>query len=154
MFTEENKAAERRLTEEVWNKRNPGAVDEFVAADVVEHNPILGLGPGREGFRQALNMVFAGFPDVQITVEDEIAEGDKVALRWSGHATHRGEFMGIPATNKQVTVAGIDIYRYAGGKRVETWRYWDILGLMRQLGAVPSPSSAAKASAQAHTSTR
>ncbi len=79
MSTEENKAAERRLTEEVWNKRNPGAVDEFVAADVVEHNPILGLGPGREGFRQALNMVFAGFPDVQITVEDEIAEGDKVA---------------------------------------------------------------------------
>ncbi len=154
MSTEENKAAERRLTEEVWNRRGIDAVDEFIAADVVEHNPILGVGPGREGFRQALKIIFSAFPDVEITVEDEIAEGDKVALRWSGRATHRGEFMGIPATNKQVTVAGIDIYRYESGKRVETWRHWDTLGLMRQLGAVPSPGGAAKASAPAPTSTR
>jgi predicted ester cyclase len=63
-----------------------------------------------------------------------------VVERWTAHATHRGEFMGIPATNKQVTVAGIDIYRYADGKRVETWREWDTLGLMQQLGRVPSPA--------------
>jgi steroid delta-isomerase-like uncharacterized protein len=140
MSTEENKAAERRLTEEVWNEHNPGAVDEFVAPDVVEHNPVLSVGPGREGFRQALEMLFSAFPDVQITVEDLITEGDTVVERWTAHATHRGEFMGIPATNKQVTVAGIDIYRYAGGKRVETWRQWDTLGLMQQLGRVPSPA--------------
>jgi steroid delta-isomerase-like uncharacterized protein len=114
-------------------------VDEFVAPDVVEHNPVLGVGPGREGFRQALEMLFSAFPDVQITVEDLITEGDTVVERWTAHATHRGDFMGIPATNKQVTVAGIDIYRYAGGKRVETWRQWDTLGLM-QLGRVPSPA--------------
>jgi steroid delta-isomerase-like uncharacterized protein len=140
MSTEENKAAERRLTEEVWNKHNPGAVDEFVAPDVVEHNPILGVGPGREGFRQALEMLFSAFPDVKITLEDLIAEGDKVVERWTAHATQRGEFMGIPATNKEVTVAGIDIYRYADGKRVETWREWDTLGMMQQLGRVPSPA--------------
>ena len=139
MSTEENKAAERRLIDAVWNKHNPGAVDEFVAPDVVEHNPILGLGPGREGFRHALEVLFSAFPDVQITMEDLIAEGDNVVERWTGRATHRGAFMGIPPTNKQVTVAGIDIYRYAGGKRAETWRQWDSLGLMRQLGVVPSP---------------
>ncbi|PYP40007.1 MAG: hypothetical protein DMD48_04810 [Gemmatimonadetes bacterium] len=77
---------------------------------------------------------------VQITLEDLIAEDDKVVLSWTARATHRGEFMGTPATNKQVTVAGIDIYRYAGGKRAETWRQWDTLGLMRQLGMVPSPA--------------
>jgi steroid delta-isomerase-like uncharacterized protein len=142
MSTEENKAAERRLIEEVWNEHNPGAVDEFVAPDVVEHDPILGLGPGREGFRQALEMLFSAFPDVQITIEDLLAEGDKVVERWTGRATQRGEFMGIPATNKEVTVAGIDIYRYAGGKRVETWRQWDTLGMMQQLGVVPSPGQA------------
>jgi len=139
MSTEENKAAERRLIDAVWNKHNPGAVDEFVAPDVVEHNPILGLGPGREGFRHALEVLFGAFPDVEITIDDLIAEGDNVVERWTGRATHRGAFMGIPPTNKRVTVAGIDIYRYAGGKRAETWRQWDSLGLMRQLGVVPSP---------------
>ena len=138
MSTQENMAAERRLTEEVWNKHNPGAADEFLAPDVVEHNPILGLGPGREGFRQALETLFSAFPDAHITLEDLFADGDKVVERWTARATHRGEFMRIPATNKQVTVEGIDIYRYAGGKRVETWRQWDTLRLMQQLGVMPS----------------
>jgi steroid delta-isomerase-like uncharacterized protein len=138
MSTEENKAAERRLVEEVWNNHNPGAISEFVAADVIEHNPVLGLGPGREGFRQALETVFSAFPDVRITVEDLVAEGDKVVERWTGTATHRGAFMGVPPTNRHVSVEGIDILRYADGKRVETWHQWDALGVMQQLGAVPS----------------
>ena len=97
-------------------------------------------GRGASSHRQALETLFSAFPDVQITLEDLIAEDDKVVLSWTARATHRGEFMGTPATNKQVTVAGIDIYRYAGGKRAETWRQWDTLGLMRQLGMVPSPA--------------
>ncbi len=137
MSTEENKAAERRFYEEVWNKHHPATVDELVAPDVDEHNPLPGQGPGLEGFKQTVEMALSAFPDVQITLEDLIAEGDKVVARWTGRGTHRGEFMGTPATNKQVTLAGIDIYRYAGGKRVETWRQLDYLGLMQQLGRVP-----------------
>jgi steroid delta-isomerase-like uncharacterized protein len=140
MSTEENKAAERRFYAEVWVKHNLDVVDELVAPDVVEHNPLFpGQGPGREGFRQTLNMVFSAFPDAQSTIEDLIAEGDTVVVRWTGRGTHRGEFMGIPPTNKQMTSAGIDIIRYEGGKRVETWRQWDALGVMQQLGVVPPP---------------
>ncbi len=141
MSTEENKAAERRFYEEVWNKHNLGTVDELVAPDVVEHNPVVpGQAPGLEGFRQMVKMSLSAFPDGQITIEDLIAEGDEVVVRWTAYnMTHRGEFAGIPATGKQLTVAGIDIYRYEGGKRVETWRQWDALGMMRQLGVVPSP---------------
>lgn len=136
MSSEENKALERRLVEEVWNKHNPDAADEFVAPDVLENNPLPGLRHGRDGYKQALGMAFAAFPDVVLTIEDLIAEGDKVVERWTIRGTHRGDFMGIPATNKQVTVSGIDIYRYAGGKRVETWSQYDSLGMMHQLRPV------------------
>ncbi len=141
MSTEENKAAERRFYEEVWNKHHLGAVDELVAPNVVEHNPVdPGQGPGREGFRKTVAMALSAFPDVQATIEDMVAEGDKVVVRWTGKGTHRGEFMGIPPTNKQVTfTGGIDIWRYAGGKRVESWRQWDALSMMRQLGVIPEP---------------
>src|SRR5260221_2779978 len=140
MSIEENKAAERRFYEEVWHKHHLGYVDELVAPEVVEHNPAVpGQGPGLEGFRQMIAMALSAFPDVQITIEDLVAEGDKVVVRWMGRGTHRGEFMGIPPTNKQVTPAGIDIWRYEGGKRVESWRQWDLLGLMQQLGVVPTP---------------
>jgi steroid delta-isomerase-like uncharacterized protein len=81
-------------------------------------------------------MVFSAFPDVRLTIEDLIAEGDEVAERWTIRGTHRGDFMGVPATNKQVTVSGIDVYRYAGGKRVETWSQYDSLGMMQQLRPV------------------
>ncbi len=140
MSTEENKAAERRFYDEVWNQHNLGTVDELVARDVVEHNLVVpGQGPGLDGFRQAVAMALAAFPDVQITLDDCIAEGDRVVARWTARGTQRGEFAGIPPTNKQMRVEGIDIYRYEGGKRVETWRQWDLLGMMRQLGAAPSP---------------
>ncbi len=140
MSTEQNKAAERRFYEEVWGKHNLGCVDELVAPEVVEHNPLFpGQGPGREGFRQTVEKVFSAFPDAQSTIEDLIAEGDKVVVHWIGSGTQRGEFMGIPPTNKQMTTAGIDIIRYKGGKRVETWRQWDALGVMQQLGVIPMP---------------
>jgi len=133
MSSEENKAAEERLVAEVWNRHNPQAVDEFVAQDVVMNNSVLALGNGREGYKRALEMVFAAFPDVQLTIEDLIAEGDLVAERWTMRGTQQGEFMGMPATNNQLTLTGIDIYRYAGGKRVEAWGHADVAGMMKQL---------------------
>lgn len=145
MSTEENKASERRFHEEVWNKHNLGTVDELVAPDVVEHNPLLpGQGPIREGFKQSVETALSAFPDAQVTLDDLIAEGDKVVARWTAHGTHRGDFMGVPATNKQVTVEGIDIYRYQDGKRIETWRQWDTLGVMQQLGVIPALAPAAE----------
>jgi steroid delta-isomerase-like uncharacterized protein len=140
MSTEENTAAERRFYAEVWANRNLAVIDELVAPDVIEHNPnVPGQGPGREGFRQSIEMILSVSSDVQITMEDLIAEGDKVVARWIARGTHQGEFMGIPATNKPVTVMGIDILRYKGGQRVETWRQWDTLGFLQQVGAVPPP---------------
>ena len=139
MSTEENKAAERRFLEELWNKHNLGAVNEHVAPDVVEHNPnVPGQGPGLEGFRQSVEMVLSAFPDFQIQIEDLIAEGDRVVVRWTGGGTHRGEFSGIPPTNQQVTIEGIEIYRYQGGKRVETWRQFDTMRVAQQLGVIPT----------------
>ena len=139
MSTEENKAAERRFYEEVWHKRNLAAIDELVAPNIVEHNPnVPGQGTGREGFRQSIEMILSVSPDVQITIEDLIAEGEKVVVRWLARGTHQGEFMGIPPTNRQTTVMGIDIIRYEGGQRVETWRQFDMLGWLQQLGVIPT----------------
>jgi steroid delta-isomerase-like uncharacterized protein len=134
MSSEENKAIERRFKEAVWDRHDPDAADEFVDPDVEEHNSLLGAGHGREGYKRVMRMAFSAFPDAELTHEDLIAEGDKVVERWTMRGTHRGEFMGVPPTNKQVTVAGIDIYRYKDGKRVETWSQFDGLGLLRQLG--------------------
>jgi steroid delta-isomerase-like uncharacterized protein len=133
MSSRENKTAERRLVAEVWNKHNSQAVEEFVAPDVVMHNAVLSLGEGREGYKRALEMVFAAFPDAQLTIDDLVADGDLVAERWTLHGTHQGEFMGMPPTNNRVTLTGIDIYRYSGGKRVEAWGYADVAGMMKQL---------------------
>jgi predicted ester cyclase len=138
MSAEENKLAERRLYEEVWNKRNLAAIDELIAPNVVEHNPNTpSQGPGLEGYRQSIESILTTFPDMKVTLEDLIAEGDKVVARWRASGTHLGEGATIPPTNKQVTITGIDILRYEGGKRVETWRQFDILGLLQQIGVVP-----------------
>lgn len=127
--------------EELWNKRNLSAVDEHVALHVIEHNPnVPGQGPGLEGFRQSVEMALSAFPDAQINIEDLIAEGDRVVVHWTVRGTHRGEFAGIPPINKQVTIEGIEIYRYEGGKRVETWRQYDTMGLAQQLGVIPTPA--------------
>ena len=84
-------------------------------------------------------MFLSAFPDTQMTVEDELADGDKVATRWTATGTHTGELMGIPPTGKQVTVTGMDINRLVGGKIVEHWGEFDQMGMMQQLGVVPAP---------------
>ena len=140
MGAEENKTAERRLKEQVWDRHDPEAADEFVDPDVLEHNPMLGASQGRDGYKLALKVAFSAFPDAELVHDDLIAEGDKVVERWTIRGTHRAAFMGIPATNKQIAIEGVDIYRYANGRRVETWSYFDRAGLMKQLGVTPAGS--------------
>ncbi|MDQ4001303.1 MAG: ester cyclase [Actinomycetota bacterium] len=142
MTEEENKALNRRFVEEVINQGNIDAIDELIDPGVVDHAAPPGFPTGREGAKQFAAMMRAAFPDLHLTIEDMIAEGDKVAVRstWSG--THEGEFMGIPATGRRVAVSGIDISRCADGRMVEHWEQFDALGLMQQLGAVSPPDQA------------
>ncbi len=142
MATEENKAISRRILDELWNKGNLDIIDELFASDYVNHNAPPGLTPDREGFRQFVTMYRSAFPDVQMTIVDQIAEGDKVADRFIAQGPHTGELMGIPPTGKRSTVTGIIIGRYAGGKTVEVWSEFDQLGMLQQLGVVPTPGQA------------
>ena len=114
------------------------AIAEVYADDVIMHEPgedIVGI----EGLAQFVSMMRSAFPDLRITVEDDMAEGDKVVTRWTRQGTHQGELMGVAPTGNQVTVTGITIHRIAEAKIVEEWSNWDALGLMQQIGAVPSP---------------
>jgi len=139
----ENKALARRLVEEAFNAGRLEVVDELVASDFVEHDPSLTeevRGPA--GVKELITGYRAAFPDIRITIEDQIADGDYVVSRWSGTGTHQGELMGMPATGKQATVTGITIDRIADGRIAESWDNWDTLGLMQQLGAIPAPAMA------------
>jgi len=138
MSVEENKAMARRYVEEV-NKGNLAVVDELFAADCVLH---LAGGQeirGPEGVKQVFTMLFTAFPDYHMTVEDRVAEGDRVVTRFTFTGTHKGDLMGIAATGKQVTGTVISISRFVGGKVVETRQVADMLGLMQQIGAIPTP---------------
>jgi steroid delta-isomerase-like uncharacterized protein len=133
----ELKALNRRFNEEVINQQNVGAIDELVAEDIVDHIPLPGQGPGRDGIAQALRFFYGAFPDLRIEVVEELAEGDVVAqvVRLTG--THRGEFMGMPATGKEISVLGSDFIRVRGGRMVEHWGFIDQGALMQQLGMGP-----------------
>ena len=137
-MSEQNKAIARRVFEEVWNKGNLDALDEVYVADVVGHNAPPGQPPGIKGTRQFIGMYLQAFPDTRMVVEDQVAEGDKVVTRWTATGTHRGELMGMPPTGKSVRVTGITINRLEGGKIVEEWGTFDQLGMLQQLGAIPS----------------
>ena len=137
MSTEDNKTLVRRFYEDVFNQRNLALVDELCSTTHVFHNPPTTLR-GREEFKQLLSVYLTAFPDARFTVEDEIAEGEKVTSRYTFRGTHQGELMGIPPTGKQVTVTGIIINRIAGGQSVEGWLNFDALGLLQQIGAIPT----------------
>jgi predicted ester cyclase len=137
MSTEDNKALVRRFYEEVFNQRNLALVDELCTTTHMFHNPPTTLH-GREEFKQLLSLYTRAFPDARFTIEDQIAEGNMVASRYTFHGTHRGELMGIAPTGKPVTVTGITINRIAGGKSEEGWLNFDALGMLQQLGVIPS----------------
>ncbi len=140
-MSEENKALVRRSIDEMFNKGNLGVADELTAPDYVEHdasNPG-DWGRGPDLAKQGATIFRTAFPDLHIAIDDMVAEGDRVAFRWTAHGTHKGAFFGISATGKQVTFTGISISRIADGKVQEGWAVWDTMGLLRQLGAIPSP---------------
>ena len=137
MGVEENKALARRSIEEPWNQHRMETIDELTAPDFVSHDPANPEVRGPEGLKQLVSMYVNAFPDVQFTIEEQIAEGDKVVTRYTARGTHSGELQGIAPTGKMATVTGILINRIAEGKIAESWVNWDTLGLMQQLGVVP-----------------
>jgi predicted ester cyclase len=139
MSTEANKTSVRRFYDEVFNKKNRAAIDEFIDPNQVDHAAPPGTPGGLAGAKQTIGMYLTAFPDLHFTVEDMIAEGDKLVARLTVRGTQHGAFMGIPPTGKHVTVTAIDISRMAGGKSVEHWIEMDTLGMMQQLGVIPAP---------------
>jgi steroid delta-isomerase-like uncharacterized protein len=140
MSTEQNKAIARRFLEEVFGQGKLAVVDEIVAPDHFDHGPntLPGMPPGPEGSKLLVTVYRNAFPDIHFTIDEQIAEGDKVVTRWTGHATHKGELAGIPATGKSATVTGIGVDRIVNGKIVESWGIFDQFGMMQQLGIIPA----------------
>jgi steroid delta-isomerase-like uncharacterized protein len=141
LTTNENAAITRRFAEEVITKGNIDSAAEFVWEDVVEQVPLPGQGPGLEGLKQILRVMRSAFPDLDFSVKEQIAEGDKVASRFEWTGTHKGEFLGVPATGRQVCVWGVVIDRLEQGRIKDTRIIMDTLGLMTQLRVFPSPAS-------------
>jgi len=140
MSTEDNKALVHRSFEG-FNQRNLAVFNELCTPDLVFHNASTTIN-GLEASMQALSVLLTAFPDARFTVEDMIAEGDKMVARYTLHGSHQGNFMGIPPTGKQITVTGIEIFHFANGKVVEEWVNGDDLGLLQQLGVIPVPGQA------------
>jgi predicted ester cyclase len=141
---EENKALYRRWFEEVVTGGNLALADELLAPGYVLHFPGLPGPVDREGHKRLVTMFRVAFPDWRESVDDVIAEGDKVVIRVRGSGTHEGEFQGIPPSRARVTATGIGIGRLANGRIAEAWAAYDALGLMQQIGAVPAPGQASR----------
>jgi hypothetical protein len=141
MSAKEIKVLGRRLIAEL-NKGKAAAIaaiDKFYATDVVVHSGVGVDIRGLKDFKQYYSGSYDAFPDVHLTIDDMVVEGDKAAMRYTMTGTHKGEFMGIPPTNKKLTMWGINIARIAGGKIVEAWERADTLSMMQQLGLAPTP---------------
>jgi steroid delta-isomerase-like uncharacterized protein len=138
MSVQDNKMAARRFVDEVVGQGNLDVIDELVAEDFVEHQEFPGLPTrGPEAVRANIGLFLAAFSDLDITVEDVIAEGDAVVMRQTMRGTHTGEFMGIPATGKSFEIQAIDIVRMRDGKATEHWGLTDDTAMMQQLGMMP-----------------
>lgn len=138
MSVEQNKVIARRVFEDIWNQGRLDVVDELFDANFVGYDPAVPTPTrGVEGYKQYVMMYHSAFPDEHFTVEDVIAEGDKVVVRFTSHGTQQGPLLGIPPTDKAMTVTGIVMGRIANGKIVEVWLNYDALGMLHQLGVIP-----------------
>jgi len=145
MSTDQNKAVASRIPSELYNQGNLSVADEVFAEDYIEHHPLPpGFPSGREAVRRFAAGLRGAFPDLQYTIEDIFAEGDRVAVRLTGHGTHQGrwELLPLPPTGRVVTWVEMHICRMADGKLAEHWPVVDQLGLLQQLGAVADPTPA------------
>lgn len=147
MATEANNADElrtllNRFIDEVINGRDlDAALTELVIEDFVEQKPLPGQGPGRAGLADVLTRIVAGFPDLYWTIHETVVEGDRIMAYSSWTATHNGEFLGIPATGRQVTVEAWTLDRYRDGQMIESRILMDVAGLLIQLGVLPAPGT-------------
>jgi predicted ester cyclase len=128
--TDLNRAVIRRIFDEGFNKRNLSVLDEVIAPEYVNHDMLMSR-PGPEGFKEVVRAVLRGFPDIAITIDDVVSDGDRVATRGHFVGTHKGEFMGIPPTGRRVDVSFIDVWRLVDGKAVENWVRLNTLGLIQ-----------------------
>jgi len=137
-MSEANKNVVRRLFEEVWNNGYLHVADELFAPNYIHHDastPDVGRGPDSE--KKRVTLYRTAFPDLRLTIEDSIAEGETVVARWTCRGAHRSDLNGIAPTGKQFAITGVSVMRFAGGKMVEGYVNWDALGLTQQLGVVP-----------------
>jgi predicted ester cyclase len=138
MSTEQLKSAVKNFIENGLNKQDWAVLEGYFSPSLVDHALPPMLPPGLEGRKMFAAAFFAAFPDIHVHVEDLLAEGERTVLRWSAHGTHQGELMGIPATGKSVNMTGIAIDRFENGRSVEHWEEIDQMGLMQQLGVIPT----------------
>jgi steroid delta-isomerase-like uncharacterized protein len=141
-MSEQNKATVMRVYDELLNQEKKNVIDEIYAADVVVHDPFMGTVTGRDAFRQLLGMFDAAFPGHRAQVHHILAEGNLVAVVHTHTAKHTGQFMHLVPTGRDVSVNGIEVFRMADGKIAEFWRHDDDVGLLMQLGAIPTPQAA------------
>lgn len=137
MSVEQNKAAVKRFYDEVVNQARMELIDDLVAPNFIEHEQFPGLGNDREGLKQFFQMMRTAFPDLRIDAHDLLAEGDKVVARATMSGTHQGEFMGVPATGRKISVAVVDLVQFEQGKAVAHWGLTDTMSMLQQLGVMP-----------------
>ncbi len=140
MTAKNNKSLVRHFVEEGFNKSNLAAIDELLADNFIDHNPLPGwplVPPGPAGFKQLATMFRTAFPDLRYTIEDMITEDDKVVIRYSACGTNSGELVGMPPSGEQVDVTGFDMFRIVNDRIVEWWHCDDYLSLLQQLGMLP-----------------
>ncbi len=149
----DNRQIVQRFMDECWNQGNLNAVSELVADDCRYHDPVFpSLTSGAENLKNHIQTCRSGFPDLMFTTDDTIAERNEVVIHWTGTGTHKGQFLGMPPTNKKASVTGTSIFRIEGGKIVEEWANWNLMSMMEQLGIAMAPqaqSSATKAESKA-----
>jgi steroid delta-isomerase-like uncharacterized protein len=133
----ESKELARRFFYEVWSDGNVGLIDQLFASDYVDHNPLDGQNPGRDGIRQFVQATRNAFPDLSVSVDLQVAEGSRVANRYTFRGTHRGTFMGLPASNKAVEITGITVFSISGGQIRERFGYFELATLLAQVGQAP-----------------
>lgn len=137
---EENKSLVRRWLTEFWGEGRYAVADEICAPDYTVHDPYEpDAPPGPEGIKEYAGHFHQAFPGLRITIEDLVAEGDRVAARWRAEGTHTGALGPIAPSGKHVTVQGADTYRIADGRLAEAWTLYDHFGMLQQVGAIPAP---------------
>ncbi len=133
--TEENKVNIRRVVEELYSRGDLAVAEELYSTNYIRHDPATpNVGTGVGAVKQVANTYRTAFPDLELTAEDVVAEGDKVLARWSARGTHLGELQGAAPTGKRFEITGLTLMQFADGRIVEEWTNWDVLGMLRQLG--------------------